>query len=146
MTTPSSVVPVRQNPFGNKLKPQSAKAKGRKLQQETRDAVRAAFPQLEEGDVRSNPMGAPGPDLLLSPAALRLFPFDVECKNQEGINIWSALAQCLRDSGRTPLLVFRRNNTKPYAALPFDDFMALVQLANLGQAKEESATAPTTAE
>ena len=112
------------------MKPQSAKQKGRKLQQETRDAVREAFPQLEEGDVRSNPMGAPGPDLLLSPAAHKVFPFDVECKNQEGINIWSALAQCLRDSPRTPLLVFRRNNTLPYAALPFSDFLDLVKRAN----------------
>lgn len=112
------------------MRPQSCKAKGRRLQQEVRDAVLSTFPSLEPGDVRSAPMGTPGTDLQLSPAALKLFPYDVECKNQEGINIWTALAQAERDTPHTPLLVFRRNTTLPYAALPFSDFLELVKRAN----------------
>jgi hypothetical protein len=112
------------------LKPQSCKAKGRRFQQEVRDIVLKTFPQLQPDDVRSNPMGAPGPDLMLSPAAQALFPFDVECKNQEGLNIWAALSQALRDSKNTPLVVFRRNNTKPHVALPLEDFLAYVVVAH----------------
>ena len=38
-------------------------------------------------------MGDSGEDILLSPAARKLFPFSVECKNQEKLNIWSSLEQ-----------------------------------------------------
>jgi hypothetical protein len=113
------------------LKPQSAKAKGRRLQQAVRDHILAAFPSLAPGDVRSASMGAPGADLQLSPAAMELFPFSVECKNREGINIWTALAQADRDPGLTPLLVFQRNNTQAYAAIPFSAFLMLVKRASL---------------
>lgn len=113
------------------MKPQSAKAKGRRLQQAVRDHVLAAFPTLKPGDVRSAPMGTPGADLQLSPAATELFPFTVECKNQEGINIWTSLAQADRDPSLTPLLVFQRNNTQAYAAIPFSAFLKLVKLAGL---------------
>lgn len=110
------------------MRPQSAKAKGRRLQQELRDALLQTFPQLAPDDVRSTSMGASGEDLLLSPAARRLFPFSPECKNVESINIWKALAQA---SGRehTPLVVFRKNNTPAHVALSLDDFLALLQRA-----------------
>ena len=127
------------------MRPQSAKAKGRRLQQEVRDAVLAAFPQLEPDDVRSTSMGASGADLLLSPAARRLFPYYTECKNQESLNIWVALEQAARGvyrhsvdaepghplvqivGGVTPLLVFRRNRTPTYAAMPWDHFLQLLK-------------------
>lgn len=122
------------------MRPQSAKAKGRRLQQETRDAVLATFPTLEPDDVRSTSMGASGADLLLSPAAKRLFPFFVECKNVENLNIHKALAQAIQGQQlalvRTggvavaPLVVFRKNNTPAYAALPFETLLDLVKRAN----------------
>lgn len=70
-------------------------------------------------------MGASGEDLLLSPAARSIIPFSIECKNVESINIWKALEQA---AGRAhpPLVVFRRNNTKPHVALPFDAFLELL--------------------
>ena len=124
------------------MRPQSAKAKGRRLQQEVRDAVLAAFPQLKPDDVRSTSMGAGGADLLLSPAAQWVFPFYVECKNQESLNIWAALEQAemgaFKDSlvfdrpisHSIPLVVFRRNATKPYVAFAFNDFMELLKYAH----------------
>jgi hypothetical protein len=72
---------------------QSRKAKGRRLQQHVRDRVLETFEQLEDGDVRSTSMGASGVDVLLSPLAQKLFPFAVECKNQERLNLWESLDQ-----------------------------------------------------
>jgi hypothetical protein len=111
------------------VRPQSAKAKGRRLQQEVRDAILATFDaQLQPDDVRSTSMGASGEDLLLSPAARAAVPFSIECKNVESLNIWKALEQA---GGRQhpPLVVFRRNGTKAHAALPFDVLLELLRKA-----------------
>lgn len=119
------------------MRPQSAKAKGRRLQQEVRDAVLAAFPALEPDDVTSRSMGAGGTDLLLSPAAKRLFPCAVECKNQENLNIWAALKQAWRDAAEdrtwgqdVPIVVFRRNLSLTYVALELHDFLAILKRAH----------------
>jgi hypothetical protein len=121
------------------MRPQSAKAKGRRLQQEVRDAVLAAFPSLEPDDVRSTSMGASGEDLLLSPAARKLFPYYVECKNVEALNVWKAFEQARSGAQRLgerrelfliPLLVARRNNTTPIAVVPFAYLVELQKRAN----------------
>ena len=80
------------------MKPRSAKNKGKRLQNKVRDLILEKFQQLEEDDVRSTTMGDSGEDVLLSPAARKLFPFSVECKNQEKLNIWSALEQTENNS------------------------------------------------
>src|SRR5690242_4075907 len=110
----------------NRMRPQSCKSKGRRLQQEVRDALLAAFPELQPDDVRSTSMGASGEDILLSPAARAKVPFSIEAKNVERLNIWDAIRQA---SGRNhpPLVVFRKNNTKPHVALPFEVFLQLLQ-------------------
>jgi hypothetical protein len=113
------------------VRPQSAKAKGRRLQQEVRDAILATFPELEPDDVRSTSMGASGADILLSPAARRRFPFTVEAKNRETLNVWEGLAQANKNAlPRTAgLLVFRRNNSPTYVALPLAVLLDLVKRA-----------------
>ena len=63
------------------MKPSSAKAKGRLMQQQLMRALLAKFPQLEKDDITSRSMGANGSDLLLSPAARKLIPYDFECKS-----------------------------------------------------------------
>ena len=122
------------------MRPQSAKAKGRRLQQETRDAVLAAFPTLEPDDVRSTSMGASGSDLLLSPAARRLFPYSVECKNVEALNIHKAIDQAWKGahSETRALVVFRKNNTPTYVAVNFDHFLNLVKDAKAYRDNEVS--------
>ena len=92
-----------------------------------RDKILESYPQLSERDVVSTPMGVPGADVQLSEKASTIFPFSVEAKNQEKLNIWSALAEaegCNRDL--TPLLVFKRNNSKTYCCLEIDDFFNLL--------------------
>ena len=109
------------------MKPRSAKNKGKRLQNKVRDLILEKFNQLEPDDVRSITMGDSGEDILLSPAARRLFPFSVECKNQEKLNIWSSLEQAETNSGEhIPLVVFKRNRTKTYAVLEFDKLLELL--------------------
>ena len=92
------------------MKPQSAKAKGRKLQQWVRDLILESFPSLEADDVRSTSMGAGGEDVQLSPAARRLFPYSVECKSVEKLNVWGAYEQAEANSGEhEPLLIMKKN-------------------------------------
>ena len=110
------------------MKPRSAKNKGKRLQNKVRDIILEKFDKLEPDDVRSITMGDSGEDILLSPAARRLFPFSVECKNQEKLNIWSALEQAEENSGdHSPLVIFKRNRTKTYAVLEFDKLLELLK-------------------
>ena len=109
------------------MKPRSAKNKGKRLQNKVRDLILEKFNTLEPDDVRSITMGDSGEDILLSPAARRKFPFSVECKNQEKLNIWSSLEQAETNSGKhIPLLVFKRNRTKMYAVLEFDKLLEII--------------------
>ena len=110
------------------MKPRSAKNKGKRLQNKIRDLILEKFDsKLEQDDVRSITMGDSGEDILLSPAARRLFPFSVECKNQEKLNIWGALEQAEENSGNhAPLVIFKRNRTKTYAVLEFDKLLELL--------------------
>jgi hypothetical protein len=106
------------------MKPQSAKAKGRNLQKTVRDELLKRAPQLEPDDIRSTGMGQSGVDIQLSPAARKVFPFSIECKAQEALNIWAALAQAEENKGSfTPLLAFKRNRSEIYVALKFEDFL-----------------------
>jgi hypothetical protein len=108
------------------VRPQSAKAKGRRAQQEVRDAILAAFPHLDPDDVRNTPMGTQGEDLLLSPAARSIWPWYTEVKNVEALNIHKAIAQASKGT-RQPIVVFRKNNTPLYAAIPFTELLRLLQ-------------------
>ena len=109
------------------MKPRSAKNKGKRLQNQVRDLILEKFNSLESDDVRSITMGESGEDILLSPAARKLFPFSVECKNQEKLNIWKSLEQSETNSGKhTPIVIFKRNRTKTYVALEFDKLLELL--------------------
>jgi len=99
------------------MKTQSAKSKGRKLQQWVRDMIRDAC-NLRQDDVQSRSMGASGEDIMLSPHARSVFPYSVECKNQERISIWKAYEQAETNAGNhEPLLIIKRNKSKPLAVV-----------------------------
>ena len=113
------------------MKPQSAKAKGRNLQKWMRDLILENFSHLEEDDVRSTSMGCSGEDLQLSPAARRSFPYSVEAKNCERLNVWGAYEQAAANSGKhEPLLVMKKNHKKPLVVLDAEAFMDLVKRAS----------------
>ena len=109
------------------MKARSAKNKGKRLQNDVRDLILETFQQLEPDDVRSTTMGDSGEDILLSPAARKLFPFAVECKNQERLNIWESLEQAETNAGQhIPLVVFKRNRSKTYISMEINDLMRLL--------------------
>lgn len=111
------------------MRPASAKAKGRRLQQEVAELLRRAF-DLPEEDVKPAIMGERGRDIHLSERAARAFPFAIECKNVESLNIWKALDQAAANAGGLdPLLVFRRNRSETFCALRLQDLVELVQAA-----------------
>ena len=109
------------------MKTRSAKNKGKRLQNDVRDLILETFTELEPDDVRSTTMGDSGEDILLSPAARKLFPFAVECKNQERLNIWESLEQAESNAGQhIPLVVFKRNRSKTYISMEINDLMRLL--------------------
>jgi hypothetical protein len=109
------------------MKASSAKSKGRRFQQEVRDAILEKFPDLHPDDVRSTSMGAGGEDILLSSAARTAFPYSVECKNVEKIRIWEAIRQAeMNAAHHTPLVAFKKNNHEAWVAIPMDHFMELL--------------------
>lgn len=125
------------------MKPSSAKAKGRRLQQWVRDRIVGAFaPHLDWDDVRSASTSTGGEDVPMSPKARGFFPFSIECKNTERLNIWKALKQATANADwHTPLLVFSRNREEVYAVLRFEDLLATYKRLHraedeLGQLRE----------
>ena len=109
------------------VKAKSAKAKGRKLQNFVVEELRKAYPELEDDDIKAQIMGVSGEDVVLSPLAKRLIGLSFECKNQERLNLWDSLSQAENNcEERTPVLVFKRNRSKTYAAIPFDFLIKLL--------------------
>jgi hypothetical protein len=110
------------------VRPQSAKAKGRNAQKQIRDELLRFAPHLTENDIRSTSMGASGVDILMSTAALNTYPFAIEVKCQEALNIWAAMQQAEdnKSEGLTPILCFKRNRSEMYVSLKFTDFMRLL--------------------
>ena len=110
------------------MKTQSAKAKGRKLQQWTRDRLVESL-NIHPEDIKSTSMGAGGEDVIMARAARKKFPYSIECKNQEKINIWSAYEQAAQNSGDyTPLVVLKRNRSKPLILIDAETFIDLHKL------------------
>jgi hypothetical protein len=110
------------------MQARSAKRKGRRLQQSVRQAILKRFPDLADDDVKVAYRSEPGTDIQLSPLARSAFPYSVECKNVERLNIWTALSQAEHNAreGTAALVVFGRNRAEPYVALRLTEFMKLL--------------------
>ena len=90
------------------MKTSSAKAKGRRLQQKFMQLLIEKL-DIDPEDIESRSMGAGGEDLIMSKAARTKFPFSVECKNQERLNIWSAWEQANINKGiYEPIVVIKK--------------------------------------
>ena len=114
-----------------KNSPRTAKAKGRRLQQLVVKKLLLLLPGVQPDDIQSRSMGANGEDIMLSPYARSKFPYSVECKNQEKINLWKAWEQTQGNAeDYQPLLIVGKNNTKPLAVVDLDYFLNLQRLDN----------------
>ena len=113
------------------MQTQSCKSKGRRLQQWIRDLLVEKL-NIHPEDIESRSMGAGGEDLIMSRAARKSFPYSVECKNQEKINVWAAYEQASENSlGYTPLVVIKRNRSKPLVVIDAETFISLHKINNL---------------
>jgi len=109
----------------NGMKTSSAKAKGRNLQKKVRELLIEHL-GVDPEDIESRSMGAGGEDLIMAKAARNLFPYSIECKNQEALNIWAAYKQAEENcKGYEPLAVIKRNHHKPLAVLDLETFILL---------------------
>ena len=107
------------------MRTQSKKAKGRRLQLWVRDLLIEKL-EVHPEDIESRSMGAGGEDLIMSRSAREKFPYSIECKNQESLNIWKSYEQAQQNSGNyEPIVVIKRNNVKPLVLVDADYFVEL---------------------
>ena len=114
------------------MKTSSAKAKGRRLQQWFRDLLIEKL-DVHPEDIESRSMGAGGEDLIMARAARKKFPYSIECKNQESLNVWRAWEQASENSGKyDPILVIKKNNVKPLVVVDAEYFVNLIKESDNG--------------
>ena len=107
------------------MKTQSAKAKGRKLQQWMRNLLIEKL-EVHPEDIESRSMGAGGEDLIMARAAREKFPMSIECKNQEKVNVWESYKQAEDNSGKyEPVVIIKRNKSKPLVVVDAEYFVSL---------------------
>jgi len=77
--------------------------------------------QVERGDIGDGPAG-----------------IHLEVRRRETAAIWAWLAQAEVEAaaGNVPAVVFRRNRSRWYAALPLDDLLDLLELVELTRADD----------
>jgi len=112
------------------MKTQSAKAKGRKLQQWVRDKLLYEF-DLDEGEVISTSMGAGGMDIQLSPKARTLIPLAIECKAHHKFAVYSMYEQAISNSKNLePVVIIKGDRKKPLALVDAEYLFALLHKSN----------------
>ena len=109
------------------MKTQSAKAKGRRLQQWFRDLLIEEL-EVHPEDIESRSMGAGGEDLIMARAARAKLPYSIECKNQESVNVWKSYEQAVENSGNyEPIVIIKRNKSKPLVLIDAEHFVSLLK-------------------
>jgi len=107
------------------MKASSAKAKGRKLQQWFANLLVEKL-GVDAEDLESRPMGSQGEDIIMGKQTREVFPYSIECKNQEAVNVWKAYEQATENcKGYEPLVVIKRNRTKPLVLVDAEYFVKL---------------------
>ena len=72
-------------------------------------------------------MGSHGEDIIMGVESRSKFPLSIECKNQEAVNVWKSYEQAMTNTpqGVEPLLVIKRNRSKPLAVVDAEYFVSL---------------------
>ena len=105
------------------MKTQSAKGKGRRFQQWVRDML-IEHRNVHPEDIESRSMGAGGEDIIMARDARKKFPFSIECKNVEKLNVYEAYAQAVANSGdHEPILFMKKNRKKPLVVVDAEWFV-----------------------
>jgi hypothetical protein len=90
-------------------------------------ALLGIFPNLEPDDVRSTSMGVTGEDIQLSPAARKVFPYQVEAKNKATSQVHTYYDQARTHGKYEPLVIVKKDRDIPLAIVSLDHFLKLVQ-------------------
>lgn len=114
------------------MTPQSAKQKGRHLQQRLRNDLREIGKNysLQDDDVESRGMGQNGEDIILTPAAREIFDLIIEAKNVESLNVTSTFIkhyEKYKNKSGLVLLAHKRNRTEPLVTLRWEDFLLVLK-------------------
>ena len=110
------------------MKTSSAKNKGRILQKWVVMKLIEAL-DIHPEDLESRSMGAGGEDVIMARAAREAFPYSIECKNVEKLNVWTAYDQASENCGKyEPLVIMKKNKKKPLAVVDAEYFMRLHKL------------------
>ena len=109
------------------MRTSSAKAKGRKLQDWTKEKLITHLNLPIETDlIRTAVMGESGADVQLMGDLKKQFPFSIECKNQEKYKgIYDVLEQATTHSKMEPLGIIKMNRHKPIVVLDAEYFLQI---------------------
>lgn len=116
-----------------KITPQSAKGKGRRLQQWVCKKI-SELTGYEWGSsgtdcpIESRPMGQSGADVRMESQVRKLFPFSVECKYQETWHIPAWIRQAKENKNKNDdwLLVVRKNRHDPIIIMDAKRFFEIL--------------------
>jgi len=108
-----------------KFCPCCGEALHRRLQQWFRDLLIEKL-NIHPEDIESRSMGAGGEDLIMARAARHHFPYSIECKNVEKLNVWEAYKQAQENSkDHEPIVVMKKNNHKALIVVDAEHFVNL---------------------
>ncbi len=123
--------------MSKKIKPQSAKNKGRKLQKWVAEKISqlTGYEWGSSGDdkpIESRPMGQSGVDVRMESQVKKEFPFSVECKSVEKLALpsWIKQAKDNQEEGTDWLIIFKRSRENPVAVMDAERFFELLRKAN----------------
>lgn len=112
------------------IKTSSAKGKGRGLQywvcEKLSKYLGLPFSQADDdAPISSRPMGQHNVDVILRGEAKKRFPFAIECKAQESINLNGWIEQAKSNGGDLDWLLVVKNNRleNPVICMDFDAFL-----------------------
>jgi len=112
-----------------KIKVASAKGKGRNLQhwvcERISEMTGIPYSQDDDSLIRSREMGQAGVDIVLRDKAAERFPFSIECKSSEQLNLVETVEQAKRNNlpEREWLIVHKRKAIpNPIVIMDWDTF------------------------
>lgn len=102
---------------------------GRDFQKEVCQMILNKFQELTSDDVRSNPMGAQGEDILLSSSARKLLKnTQHECKSREKLAMVEWMEQAAGHGKHSPIVWFKKSGKRntTFVAMPVEHYFTLL--------------------
>lgn len=75
-------------------------------------------------------MGVNGEDVQLSPAARKLFPYQIECKNKAKSEVHTFYEQAKTHGKHEPVVVVKKDRDIPLAVISLEHFLSLLKRKN----------------